>query len=1213
MRPAIASQTTGHQISWNSGSIIERLVGDCPVAQVKIGGKEVNCLLDTGAQVSTLTESCFRENFSQEELVDINAVLRISGAHGAVIPYLGFIELPLQALGQTFERVGFLVVKDPVGSAVADRKRAVPGVIGSNIFRDMRDVLQRTIGPEFLPSLEARPGGAEWANVLALYEEIRSASVQPDKPGGVRICSLKPVLVPAMSLLAVQCSVTPATGVGTYQAIVEELDAHTTHLPKGMMVAPTLVKVDKRGIIPVQVANFSEDDLYLRPRTPVALISRAFPDYNFPQTVASNCAVSAYQDPESDDTISDLMSRLTVGEEISNEQRQSLRELVSRYSDVFSKDEDDIGFCDKIEHRIITTDEVPVKVPHRRIPAYLWPEVRDHIQASVDRGIIRESSSPYASPVVLVRKSNGKLRLCVDYRALNAKTHKDAYPLPRIDEALDALNGAKYFCSLDLAHGFYQIPVEERDIEKTAFRVGTGGLYEFTRMPFGLCNAPATFMRLMDKAFGDKNFQSLIVYLDDILVFGRTFDETLERLRMVLDRLDKFNLKVKPEKCNWFAKKLRYLGHEISANGIAPDPEKVRAVAEWKRPTTEAELRSFLGLAGYYRRFVQGFAKVAAPLHALLGGPKKRKGKRIVSPRVQLPESWDETCEDSFNQLKSLLTSAPLLGYPNFKRPFILEVDASHLGLGAVLSQEQDTGRVVLGYASRGLRGGERNMENYSSMKLELLALRWAITVKFRDILLGADFVVYTDNNPLSYFQTNSKLGAIETRWAAELAQFRFNIKYKPGRANTNADALSRKTDHGSEPQTVRFEEATAEALLPKSCCTHVPTILRKCIRDVLGEAGLNEIRVDPSTAAPMATATLPSLSTEDLATLQRHDKYIGPLWRFWEKQHKPKMDEMMKESKQTRKLLKFWDVLEAKDSILYKRKTEAGQECKQLLLPLALRTMVLEALHDQLGHQGVERTNKLVQSRCYWPGMGADVEEYCKVCQRCILAKAGKKLHPTMGLLLAKRPLEVVAMDFTVLEPGTNNIENVLVLTDVFTKFTQAIPCKDQKATTVARVLVRDWFVKFGVPRRLHSDQGRNFESKVISELCRMYGISKSRTTPYHPEGNGQCERFNRTLHDRLRTLPPDKKRRWPELLPELIYAYNATPHSSTGYSPYYLFFGREPRLPIDHLFGADEQSDDDTDPGVEQWLTDHHQRMELAFELATGKTEKEALRQQD
>lgn len=212
-----------------------------------------------------------------------------------------------------------------------------------------------------------------------------------------------------------------------------------------------------------------------------------------------------------------------------------------------------------------------------------------------------------------MRKKDGKLRLCVDYRRLNAKTHKDAYPLPRIEEALDVLKGAEYFCSLDLAHGFNQVPVREADIEKTAFRTGTGGLYEYVRMPFGLCGAPATFMRLMDKAFGDLNFQTLLVYIDDILVFGSTFEETLQRLETVLSRLYELNLKIKPEKCQLFKKKVNYLGHEISSKGTNPNPEKVRAVCEWPRPETLHNLRGFLGLAGYYRRFIQGFAEIQRP------------------------------------------------------------------------------------------------------------------------------------------------------------------------------------------------------------------------------------------------------------------------------------------------------------------------------------------------------------------------------------------------------------------------------------------------------------------------------------------------------------------------------------------------------------------------------------------------------------------------
>ncbi len=324
------SQTTGHRILQESGSIIEKAVGDCPIAQVKIGNAEVTCLLDTGAQLSTLTESCFKENFSQEELVDVHALLSISGAHGAAIPYLGYIELSLQALGRTFDRVGFLVVKDPVGTTMAERKREVPGVIGSNIFRDMRDALQTTIGPGFLDNLGDRTSGVEWANVLALYSEVRSASLQADKPRNVRVLGPKPILVPAMSLLDVECSVNPAANNDVYQAIVEELDIHAKHLPKGLMIAPTLVSVDKTGKVPIQVANFSDDDLYLKPRTPVAILSRASPEYCFSGTPASSCEVSAHQNPETNDVTSELMSRVTIGEGIHDEQRQDLKELISR-------------------------------------------------------------------------------------------------------------------------------------------------------------------------------------------------------------------------------------------------------------------------------------------------------------------------------------------------------------------------------------------------------------------------------------------------------------------------------------------------------------------------------------------------------------------------------------------------------------------------------------------------------------------------------------------------------------------------------------------------------------------------------------------------------------------------------------------------------------------------------------------------------------------
>lgn len=316
------------------------------------------------------------------------------------------------------------------------------------------------------------------------------------------------------------------------------------------------------------------------------------------------------------------------------------------------------------------------------------------------------------------------MRLCVDYRALNNKTRKDAYPLPRIEEALDAIGGAKYFCTLDLAHGYHQVQMHESDVEKTAFRSGTGGLYEYLRMPFGLCNAPATFMRLMDHVFGDENFQFLLIYLDDILIFGTTFQETLDRLEMVLQRLQKFNLKVKPSKCQLFMKKVKYLGHEVSSDGIHPNPDKVSAVQEWPIPKTEKELRGFLGLAGYYRRFIQGFALIAAPLHAMLGeSGQGKKGKKNARP-TSVSFNWGKEQTEAFLNLKEKLTTAPVLGYPDFSVPFILETDASLKGLGAVLSQVQDDSKIVIAYASRSLKRHEKNMQNYSSLKLEFASTK---------------------------------------------------------------------------------------------------------------------------------------------------------------------------------------------------------------------------------------------------------------------------------------------------------------------------------------------------------------------------------------------------------------------------------------------------------------------------------------------------------
>uniref|UniRef100_A0A671PMH6 ribonuclease H n=1 Tax=Sinocyclocheilus anshuiensis TaxID=1608454 RepID=A0A671PMH6_9TELE len=320
---------------------------------------------------------------------------------------------------------------------------------------------------------------------------------------------------------------------------------------------------------------------------------------------------------------------------LSLEEQGQVRALLQKYQSVFSAYDNDLGCTNLISHTIPLVDDVLVRQRYRRLPPSDYDVVKTHINQLLEAQIIRESCSPYASPIVLVKKKDGSLRMCVDYRQLNSKTRKDAFPLPRIEETLDALTGARWFSTMDLASGYNQVPVTEGDKAKTAFCTPFG-LFEWNRMPFGLCNAPSTFQRLMERLFGDQRHQSLLLYLDDIVVFSSSVTQHLEWLEVVLSRLQREGLKAKLGKCEFFKEQVTYLGHVVSSQGVATDPGKVEAVAKWSRPGNVTELRSFLGFASYYRRFVAGFAKLAAPLHRLVaelvgGRHKKPSGRNFSS------------------------------------------------------------------------------------------------------------------------------------------------------------------------------------------------------------------------------------------------------------------------------------------------------------------------------------------------------------------------------------------------------------------------------------------------------------------------------------------------------------------------------------------------------------------------------------------------------
>ncbi|CAG2226423.1 unnamed protein product [Mytilus edulis] len=934
----------------------DRLVGKCPTVSAYVAGFKVNCLVDTGSTVTTVTESFYNRFLRRCTDLQTDITFNLKGANGTCIPYIGYVEVDIDIMGQRLPNRGVLIVKDPIDSYTRIRKENVPGLLGMNVISLCKKLLQEDYGNQYSEEV------TEIAENFKLRELFKACDKNEhcNTIGFVKLCSNSPVRIPANSVIILN-----GTGPNLprlYDAVVEPL--HTSgHLPSTFIVVHTFVTV-RNGRLTFRVANIGDDDIWLAPRTRVGILLKG---------------------------------------------------------DVENHDQGHVEFI-----RTGHTEEI------------------------------------YIHDIAYCAETDLNLSKIEDFE------------MP-----------------VDISH--LSTTSKQRDQIKTLF-------YNYNE-------------------------------------------------------------------------------------GIHTDPDKISAVQDFEIPTTVKKLKSFLGLAGYYRRFTQGFSKIAGPLHKLAQ-------KFTPHPRKLFGKEWTTDCQTAFDTLKEHLVTAPILSYAKFDEPFILETDASMQGLGAVLSQYIDGKLRVVAYASRALRPNERNMDNYSSRKLELLALTWAITEKFRDYLLGSKFTVFTDNNPLCYLQT-SKLSAHEQRWLSKLAVFNFEVKYRQAKHNNNADALSRMHDKielsKSEDVKNLLQTFAAGTVVPNDLASNIQSVSRK------------------SVYTEEAFVTLPTLDRQEVKDLQERDTVVGKFIEIWNTKRKPLRSEQRKFDRPLVTLLRQWDRIEVVDGLVYRVIIDPNQgQLKQLILPAVLRDKVLKNCHDKLGHQGIERTFCSIRIRCYWPGMFRHIKDYCKSCERCIVSKMPQPaIRPAMGHLIASRPLQILAIDFTVLEPAHGK-ENVLVMTDIFTKFTRAVPTKDQKADTVANVLLTEWFCVYGVPERLHSDQGRNFESDVICQLCKLYQISRSRTTPYHPEGNAQCERFNRTLHNLLKSLSPDKKKHWPKYLPELVFSYNVSQNSTTGYSPYYLLFGRSPKLPIDFLLGTNQT--DETDQSLDEWIIAHQNRLRYAYEKAGEQTKDRA-----
>jgi len=745
----------------------------------------------------------------------------------------------------------------------------------------------------------------------------------------------------------------------------------------------------------------------------------------------------------------------------------------------------------RVEHHITLEENArPVFCRPFRTPVHLQEIVKEQLLDMIKSGVVVPSQSSWSAPVVLVKKKNGKYRFCVDFRRLNALTKVDKYPIPLVDDLLDALSGQTVFSTLDLKNGFWQVPMAAEDREKTAFSVQGMGHFQFVVMPFGLCNAPSTFQRLMHTVLSD--VPGCLVYQDDIIVSGATKDEHDLRLKAVLAKLKEANLILNLEKCVFRKESVEFLGHVVGAAGVAPNGEKVKAILEIATPTSVAQVRTFLGMAGYYRRFIPNFSQMAEPLLCLT--------------KKEATFTWTRLQEEAFTSIKSAIASGNVLQFPHPNWRFVVATDASNVGIGATLCQEDEKGDYhTIAFASRTLNGAERNL---ATIEKECLAIIWVVS-KWRHYLLGRSFRILCDHKPLQWLKSVGDSNQKLTRWALKLSEFDYEVVHVSGTANVVPDALSRL------PIQVNNLEFSSE------------------------------------------------LSQEQLANLQAADEELSQL--LYRKRHPTAAGGSSGFRGSAGRWTQIWRQIILLDGVLY-RCLENGT--RVLLVPRILREKLLRSWHER-GHFGVQALTESMQERYYWPAMVQDIQSFVADCIHCNCRKSqGVPDRPPMKKMISLGPSECWAMDVVGPLPiTTQGNRYILTMYDLFTRWPEAVAIPDQTAETVAKAIIERIVAVHGVPLKILTDQGRNFECELIRELCKLLGIGKICTSAYHPQTNGACEKFNGSLCNILSAMVNRDANDWDAALPLALAAYRVKTHSTTGFSPFKLLFGRDPKCIPDNI----------------------------------------------